>query len=71
MGLQARGESLTGSVCALGWETSQSGVNILMVGSMKPRCHAVAMQIWELLHKFDIRLSCAWMLHTSTEIHGR
>ena len=47
---------------------SQSAVTILMVGSMKPRCHAVAVHVWNLAHAYDIRLSCAWMLHTSTEI---
>ena len=41
MALQARGESLSGQ--AVRWVTdSQSAVTILKVGSMKPRCHAVA-----------------------------
>ena len=47
---------------------SQSAVTIIMVGSMKPRCHAVAVQVWYLAHKHDIGLSCTWMLRTSTEI---
>ena len=47
---------------------SQSAVTILMVGSMKPRCHAVAVWVWDLAHKYDIRLSCIWMPCTSTEI---
>ena len=67
LALQAGGESLRGeSVHWVG--DSQSGVNILMVGSKKPRCHAVAVRIWHLAHSFDIRLSCAWMPHTSPEI---
>ena len=41
LALQARGESLRGQF--VHWVgDSQSGVTILMVGSMKPRCHAVA-----------------------------
>ena len=47
---------------------SQSAVTIIMVGSMKPRCHAVTVQVWDLAHEYDIRLSCIWMPHTSTEI---
>ena len=39
-------------------EDSQSAVTILMVGSMKPRCHSVAVQVWDLAHVYDIRLSC-------------
>ena len=39
-----------------------------MVGSMKPRCHAVAVCVWDLAHAHDIRLSCVRMPHTSTEI---
>ena len=67
MALQARGESLSGqAVC---WVTdSQSAVTILKVGSMKPRCHAVAVRVWDLAHAHNIRLSCVWMPHTSTEI---
>ena len=67
MALRARGESLRGQ--AVRWVgDSQSAVTILMVGSMKPRCHAVAVRVWDLEHVYDIRLSCAWMLHTCTEI---
>ena len=67
MALRVRGESLRGqSVCWVG--DSQSAVTILMVGSMKPRCHAVAVRVWDFAHAYDIRLSCAWMPHTSTEI---
>ena len=67
MALQARGESLFGqAVC---WVTdSQSAVTILTVGSMKPWCHAVAVRVWDLAHAHNIRLSCVWMPHTSTEI---
>ena len=35
---------------------------------MKQRCHAVAVRVWDLAHAYDIRLSCTWMSHTSTEI---
>ena len=63
----ARGESLFGqAVC---WVTdSQSAVTILTVGSMKPRCHAVAVHVWDLAHAHNIRLSCVWMPRTSAEI---
>ena len=67
MALQARGESLR--VQSVHWVGDpQSAVTILMVGSMKLRCHAVAGQVWDLVHKYEIRLSCTWMPHTSTEI---
>ena len=67
LALQARGESLYGQ--SVRWVSdSQSAVTILMVGSMKPRCHAVTVRIWDLAHAHNIRLSCVWMLHTSTEI---
>ena len=67
LALQARGESLRRqSVRWVG--DSQSGVTILMVGGMKPRCYAVAVRIWQFACKFDINLSCTWMLHTSHEI---
>ena len=67
MALQARGESLHGQL--VHWVSdSQSAVTILTVGSMKPRCHAVAVHIWDLVHLHNIRLSCVWMPHTSTEI---
>ena len=56
MGLQARGESLRGQ--AVRWVgDSQSAVTIIMVGSMKPRCHAVAVHIWDLVHAYNITLS--------------
>ena len=67
MALQARGESLRGQ--SVHWVGDlQSAVTILMVGSMKPRCHTVTVRVWDLAHEYDIRLSCTWMLHTSTEI---
>ena len=54
---------------AVRWVTdSQSAVTILKVGSMKPRCHAVAVRVWGLVHSFGITLSCIWMPRTSTEI---
>ena len=67
MALETRGESLAGQ--AVRWVTdSQSAVTILKVGSMKPRCHAVAVRVWDLAHAFGITLSCVWMPRTSTEI---
>ena len=67
LGLLAKGESLKGqSVRWIG--DSQSAVTILKVGSMKPRCHSVAVRVWDLAHAHDIKLSCAWMPRTSTEI---
>ena len=67
MALRARGESLRGQ--AVRWVGhSQSAVTILMVGSMKPRCHSVTVRVWDLAHAYDIRLSCAWNPRTSTEI---
>ena len=46
MALQTRGESLSGqSVCWIG--DLQSAVAILMVGSMKPRYHAVTVRVSE------------------------
>ena len=68
MALQARGESFCfGQVVR--WVTDlQSAVTILTVGSMKPWCHAVAVCVWDLAHAHNIRLSCVWMLRTSTEI---
>ena len=47
MAIETRGESLAGQ--AVRWVTdSQSAVTILKVGSMKPRCHAVAVRVWGL-----------------------
>ena len=67
MAIEARGQSLAGQ--AVRWVTdSQSAVTILRVGSMKPRCHAVAVRVWGLVHSFGIALSCIWMPRTSTEI---
>ena len=67
MALQARGESLRGQLVR--WiRDSQSAVTIITVGSMKPRCHAVTVRVWDLVHVYDIRLSCVWMPHTSTQI---
>ena len=67
MAVETRGESLAGQ--AVRWVTdSQSAVTILKVGSMKPRCHAVAVRVWDLVHSFGITLSCIWMPRTSTEI---
>ena len=67
LALSVRGESLRGkAVCWVG--DSQSAVTILMVGSMKPRCHAVAVRIWHLAHSFDIKLSYAWQPRDSPEI---
>ena len=67
MALPARGESLRSQ--SVRWVGDlQSDITILMVGSMKPRCHAVTVQIWDLAHKFNIRLSYTWMTCTSAEI---
>ena len=67
MALQARGESLIDQyVCWV--DNSQSAVIILMMDSMKQRSHAVSGRVWDLAHKYDIRLSCTWMQYTSTEI---
>ena len=41
---------------------------------MKPRCHTVAVLVWDLAHAHNIRLSCVWIPHTSTErrnLNGR
>ena len=67
MALQVRGGSLRGQ-CVRWIGDSQSAVTILMVGSMKPRCHAVAVRVWDLAHVHNISLSCTWMPHTSNEI---
>ena len=67
MAVETIGESLAGQ--AVRWVTdAQSAVTILKVGSMKPRCHAVAVRVWDLVHSFGITLSCVWMPRTSTEI---
>ena len=67
LALQVRGESLRGK--AVRWVSdSKSAVTILTVGSMKSRCHAIAVQIWRLAHSFDINLSSAWQPRDSPEI---